>query len=106
MPQGKAGIRNGIAAALARLELRLPKIVIEALHEQWLRITELSSQISQIEHKLQSWLKTDVAAIADIPGVGFCNSGRGHHGRPQGVQIRTRVCSVAGSGAQADRDRR
>jgi len=73
MPQGKVGIRNGIAAALARLELRLPKIVIEALHEQWLRITELSSQISQIEHKLQSWLKTDVAAkaIADIPGVGL-----------------------------------
>lgn len=70
MPQGKAGIRNGVAAALARLELRLLKIVIEALHEQWMRIIELSAQITQIECKLQSWLRTDASAkaITEVPG--------------------------------------
>lgn len=73
MPQGKAGLRKGIATALERVELRLPGIVIEALHEQWQRITELDKQIAQIEHKLQSWLRQDKAtkAIADIPGVGL-----------------------------------
>lgn len=72
MPQGKAGLRKGIATALAQVELRLPGIVIEALREQWQRITELDMQIAGIELKLKSWLKVDKAAraIADIPGVG------------------------------------
>ena len=73
MPQGKAGLRKGIAAALAQVELRLPGIVIEALREQWQRITELDMQIAEIEYKLKSWLRVDKAAraIADIPGVGL-----------------------------------
>lgn len=73
MPQGKAGLRKGIAAALAQVELRLPGIVIEALREQWQRITELDMQIAGIEHKLKSWLRVDKAAraIADIPCVGL-----------------------------------
>ena len=73
MAQGKAGLRKGIATALERVELRLPGIVVEALREQWQRITELDTQITEIEHKLKSWLKVDKAAraIADIPGVGL-----------------------------------
>ena len=73
MPQGKAGLRKGIATALAQVELRLPGIVIEALREQWQRVTELDMQIAGIELKLKSWLKVDKAAraIADIPGVGL-----------------------------------
>jgi len=73
MPQGKAGLRKGIAAALERTAERLPSIVIEALREQWQRITELDNQIVEIERKLQVWLKTDKAAkaIAAIPGVGL-----------------------------------
>ena len=73
MPQGKMGLRNGIAVALARVERRLPGMVIEALHEQWQRVTELDTQIAGIERKLNNWLKVDKAAraIADIPGVGL-----------------------------------
>lgn len=73
MPQGKAGLRKEIAAVLARIEMRLPSIVIEALREQWQRITELDAQIADIERKLKSWLKADKAAraIADIPGIGL-----------------------------------
>lgn len=73
MPQGKAGLRKGIAAALERTAERLPGIVIEALREQWQRITELDTQMVEIERKLQSWLKSNLAAkaIANIPGVGL-----------------------------------
>lgn len=73
MPQGKAGLRNGIATALAKIELRLPGIAIEGLREQWQRITELDKQIAELELKLKSWMKTDQAAkaIAAIPGVGL-----------------------------------
>lgn len=73
MSQGKAGLRNGIAVALAQVELRLPGMVIEALREQWQRIIELDKQIAGIELKLKSWLKIDkpTKAIADIPGVGL-----------------------------------
>lgn len=72
MPQGKAALRKGIAPALERVMQRLPAIVIEALRDQWGRITELDRQIAEIEFKLKSWLKVDKAAkaIADIPGVG------------------------------------
>jgi transposase len=72
MPQGRVGIRKGIAQALARIELRLPKMVIETLHEQWVRIGEIDTQIAEIERKLQVWLRQDKAAkaISEIPGVG------------------------------------
>jgi transposase len=73
MPVGHMGLRNGIAAAIAKLESRLPTIVIEALRELWLRIVELNLQVSNIELKLKVWLNGDSSAkaIADIPGVGL-----------------------------------
>jgi len=73
MPQGKMGLRKGIAAAIAHVESRLPAIVVEALHAQWLRITDLDKHIAEIEAQLKSWLKTDSSAkaIAEVPGVGL-----------------------------------
>lgn len=72
MPQGKAALRRGIAAALARLEDRLPAIVIDTLREQWARIDKLDEEIAAIEQRLKLWLKEDESCrrIAQIPGVG------------------------------------
>ncbi len=41
MPQGKAGVKKGIAEALQRLSDRLPAMVIDTLREQWARIGKL-----------------------------------------------------------------
>jgi transposase len=73
MPQGKAGIKNGIAVALQRLSDRLPAMVIDTLREQWSRIGQLDEQIGEIEQRLKVWLKEDTASkrIAEIPGVGL-----------------------------------
>ena len=35
MPKGRAGMRRGMAEALARVSERLPAMVVEALREQW-----------------------------------------------------------------------
>jgi transposase len=73
MPQGKAGLKKGIAEALQRLADRLPAMVIETLREQWARIGTLDEQIVEIERRLKIWHKEDQACqrIADIPGVGL-----------------------------------
>ena len=73
MPQGKAGVKKGIAEALARLSDRLPAIVIDTLREQWERIGKLDEQIGEIEKRLKVWQREDKACqrIIDIPGVGL-----------------------------------
>ena len=38
MPQGRAGMRRGMADALARVSDRLPAMVIDTLREQWARV--------------------------------------------------------------------
>ena len=38
MPQGRAGMRRGMAAALERVSDRLPAMVIDTLREQWARV--------------------------------------------------------------------
>lgn len=72
MPQGKAGVKRDIANALARLEDRLPAMVIDTLREQWARIEKLDKEIATIESRIKLWLKQDDACqrIAEIPGVG------------------------------------
>lgn len=72
MPQGKAGVRKGIADALARLAERLPALVIDTLREQWVRIEKLDGEIATIEQRIKRWLREDDACkrIAEIPGVG------------------------------------
>jgi transposase len=72
MPQGRAGIEKRIAEALAHIEDRLPKIVVDTLREQWIRIEGLGKEIALIEARIKAWIKEDKAArrIAEIPGVG------------------------------------
>lgn len=72
MPQGKAGIRKGIAEALARLSDRLPAMVIDTLRDQWARIEKLDEELAVIEQRIKDWLRQDDACkrIAEIPGVG------------------------------------
>ena len=72
MPQGKAGVRKGIAEALARLSDRLPTIVIDTLREQWARIGKMDEEIATIARRINLWFKEDEACgrIAEIPGVG------------------------------------
>ena len=73
MPQGKAGVKKGVAEALQRLSDRLPGMVIDTLREQWARIGQLDEQIGEIEKRLKAWFKEDAACqrIAEIPGVGL-----------------------------------
>jgi transposase len=73
MPQGKVGVKKGIAETLQRLSDRLPTMVIDTLREQWARIGTLDKQIGEIEQRLRIWHKEDQACqrIADIPGVGL-----------------------------------
>ena len=70
--QGKAGVRQGIAEALARLADRLPAMVIETLREQWARVGKMDEEIATIEQRIKRWLKQDDACrrVAEIPGVG------------------------------------
>jgi len=73
MPQGKAGVKKGIAEALQRLSNRLPAMVIDTLREHWERVGKLDDEIGEIERRLKVWHKEDKACqrIADIPGVGL-----------------------------------
>ena len=72
MPQGRSGIRRGIAEALERVSERLPAMVIETLREQWARVGELDAQVGEIERRLRQWHRGNEASrrIAEIPGVG------------------------------------
>ena len=73
MAQGRAGMRRGVADALARLSERLPAPVIESLREQWARIAALDEEIDAIERRLLLWHRHNAASrrIAEIPGVGM-----------------------------------
>lgn len=73
MPQGRAGIRRDIPAALGRLAERLPAVVIDTLREQYARLDQLDEQVHEIERRLRQWLSQDAASrrIAEIPGVGL-----------------------------------
>ncbi len=55
MPQGRAGITKGIAAALAQLVDRLPAVLLDTLREQWTRVGQLDEQVAEIERRLHAW---------------------------------------------------
>ncbi len=55
MPQGRAGITKGIAAALAQLVDRLPAVLLDTLREQWARVGQLDEQVAEIERRLRAW---------------------------------------------------
>ena len=76
MPQGRAGIARGIAAALERVSERLPAMVVETLREQWARVIRLDEEIGDIEQRLKLWHRDNAASrrIAEIPGVGLLSA--------------------------------
>jgi transposase len=73
MAVGRAALNRGMTDALARLAERLPAVLIDTLREQWDMLAKIDLQITQIEQRLQAWMKQDRASrlIAEIPGVGL-----------------------------------
>ena len=76
MPQGRAGIVRGIAAALERVSERLPAMVVETLREQWARVIRLDEEIGEMERRLALLHRNNAASrrIAAIPGVGVLSA--------------------------------
>lgn len=73
MGRGRAAMCKAIPDALARVEARLPKVLIDTLREQWARVGTLDEEIATIERRLREWQKDDkaVRAVIEIPGVGL-----------------------------------
>ena len=76
MPQGRAGMRRGMSAALERVSERLPAMVIDTLREQWARVAQIDEEIRDIERRLKLWHRDNAASrrIAAIPGVGVLSA--------------------------------
>ena len=76
MPKGRAGIRKAIGPALERVAERLPAIIVETLHEQWMRVAHLDREIGEIERRIGLWHRSNAASqrIAKIPGVGVLSA--------------------------------
>lgn len=72
MPQSRAGINRGIAAALEQVAERLPAMVVETLREQWARVIQLDREIGDIEGRIKLWHRSNASSqrVAEIPGVG------------------------------------
>lgn len=71
--QGREALSRGLAAALDRLDSRLPRVVCDSLMEQWQRVIDIDRQVKQIELRLRGLLAEDRNAqrILQIPGVGL-----------------------------------
>ena len=76
MPQGRAGMRRGMAYALERVSERLPAMVVETLREQWARVARLDAEVGEIERRLKLWHRDNASSrrIAEIPGVGVLSA--------------------------------
>jgi transposase len=73
MAVGRASLDKAMKDVLARLDERLPRLLIDTLREQWEMLAKLDQQIGEIESRLQAWMKENKACktIAEIPGVGL-----------------------------------
>lgn len=73
LPQGRQAGMERIPAELARLEARLPAMVIDAARQQIRRIEALDADIAELEKKLVLWKKENAAVkhLMAIPGVGI-----------------------------------
>src|SRR5471032_2921297 len=73
MAVGRAALNRAMSDVLARLNERLPAVLINTLREQWEMLSKLDQQIAEIEQRLQTWMRQDKACktIAEIPGVGL-----------------------------------
>lgn len=70
---GRAALNRAMPDVLARLNDRLPAILIDTLREQWDMLGKLDQQVAQIEQRLLAWMQQDKACktIAEIPGIGL-----------------------------------
>ena len=73
MAVGRAALNRTMPDVLARLNDRLPAILIDTLREQWDMLSKLDQQVAQIEQRLLAWMQQDKACktIAEIPGIGL-----------------------------------
>jgi transposase len=73
MAKSRAALDEAMPAVLARLESRLPRMLIDSLRQQWRNLDQIDLQIHDLERRLAQWKKSDasVQAIAEIPGVGL-----------------------------------
>jgi transposase len=73
MAVGRAALNRAMPDAFARLNERLPAMLIASLRQQWEMLSKLDEQIAHIEQRLLDWMKQDKACktIAAIPGVGM-----------------------------------
>ena len=110
MPQGRAGMRRGMAAALERVSDRLPAMVIDTLREQWARVARVSMRRSATSSGAQAMAPGQRRQPADR-GHPRCRSAKRDRrgrcdGRPRRVQVRTGVCRLARPCTQTQRYRR
>lgn len=73
LPAGRQKGMVRIPEELAKLEQRLPTMVIETARSQLQRIEGLDKDIAEIEKKLSAWKKADAGSkrLMEIPGVGL-----------------------------------
>lgn len=71
MAVGRAALNRTMPDVLARLNDRLPAILIDTLREQWVMLGKLDQQVAQIEQQLLLWMQHDKACktIAEIPSI-------------------------------------
>ena len=110
MPQGRAGMRRGMAAALGRASEWLPTMVVDALREQWARVARLDEEVS--------WYRAPPEAVASgqrrepqgggDPRCRFAGRDRfgGCDEGSRRIQVRSGVRRLAGSDDPPRRDRR
>jgi transposase len=72
LPEGARALAKAWPGALARIEDRLPAMLLDSLREQWARVQQVESEIAAIDRRLTSVLRasTPCQQIAAIPGVG------------------------------------
>lgn len=73
LPEGRHWGMKGLGEAFAKLEDRLPAMVLDALHMQSGLIQELTDLISEIERKLEVFRRSDdrCTRLTAVPGVGL-----------------------------------
>ena len=105
MPQNKASVRKGITKHWPDWLTGYRRWSSTPCAKQWARIEMMESEIATIEQRISCGSRTTMPAkrIAEIPGVGPLTAtaavaimGDTRH------QVRTGVCSIRRTGAQAD----
>ncbi len=91
MAVGRAALNRAMPDALARLNKRLPAMLIASLRQQWEMLSKLDEQIAHIEQRLLDWMKQDKACKNDRRhswrGHAYSHSGSSEHGRCQGIPV-------------------